>query len=120
MKLAFTTAGNSLGAPLDPSFGRAPNFLVYDEKTWTFEIVSNQQNLAAAQGAGIQAAQTLVKAGVGGLITGHCGPKAFRVLEAAGVLVFNTDAPTIAEALARYRAGALIAATAANIEGHWV
>lgn len=41
------------------------------------------------------------------LITGHCGPKAFRVLEAAAIKVFNTDAPTVAEALARWRAGEL-------------
>jgi predicted Fe-Mo cluster-binding NifX family protein len=120
MKLAFTTAGSSLGAPLDPSFGRAQNFLVYDQQGWTFEVISNQQNLDAPQGAGIQSAQTVVRAGANILITGHCGPKAFRVLEAAGVQVFNTDAPTIAEALARWRAGALIVATAANIEGHWV
>ena len=53
------------------------------------------------------------------LITGHCGPKAFRVLRAAGIKVFNTDAPTIAEALSRFRAGELIEAQSANIEGHW-
>ena len=82
-------------------------------------IISNQQNLNAAQGAGIQAAQTIVKAGAGALVTGHCGPKAFRVLAAAGVKVYNTDAPTIAEALARYLAGQLTEAAAANVESHW-
>ena len=120
MKLVFTTDGKDLAARLDPSFGRAPAFLVYDEATEAFERIDNVQNLNAAQGAGIQAAQTVVKAGAGALITGHCGPKAFRVLEAAGVRVFNTDAPTVAEALQRYRAGSLVAAAAANIESHWV
>lgn len=120
MKLAFTSTGENLACALDPSFGRASRFLVYDEQTQAFEIISNQQNLDAAQGAGIQAAQTIVKAGADALITGHCGPKAFRVLEAAGVKVFNTDAPSINEALTRYLAGALTEASAANIEGHWV
>ncbi len=119
MKIVLTTSADSLDSPLDPSFGRAQNFLVYDLRIQTFEIVSNKQNLQAAQGAGIQAAQTIVRAGAGALITGHCGPKAFRVLEAAGVKVFNTDAPVVAEALARYCAGALIESKAANVEGHW-
>ena len=42
-----------------------------------------------------------------------------RVLAAAGVKVYNTDAPTVADALARYRAGQLAEATAANVESHW-
>ena len=119
MKLIFTTSGNNLDALLAPSFGRTRNFLLYDPESGTSQLISNQQNLNAAQGAGIQAAQTIVKAGAQALITGHCGPKAFRVLEAAGVKVYNTDAPTIAEALARFRAGKLTEAMAANVEGHW-
>lgn len=119
MKLVFTTPGDSLDAPLDPSFGRAPNFLLYDTQGGACKVISNAQNLDAAQGAGIQAAQAIVKAGAGCLITGHCGPKAFRVLASAGVKVFNTDAPTVAEALARYRAGELTEAASANVEGHW-
>ena len=119
MKLIFTTAGETLDATLDPSFGRARNFLLYDLESGTGQVISNQQNLNAAQGAGIQAAQTIVKAGAQALVTGHCGPKAFRVLEAAGVKVYNTDAPTITEALARFRAGKLTEAMAATVEGHW-
>ena len=119
MKLAFTTAGQNMNEKLDPSFGRAMNFIIYDLHTEHFELVSNAQNTNATQGAGIQAAQTLVKTGVTALITGHCGPKAFRVLDAAGIKVYNTDAPTIAEALARYQGGKLVAATTANVEGHW-
>ena len=120
MKLAFTTPGEKLDSPLDPSFGRARNFLVYDLQTQAIEVISNAQNLEAAQGAGIQAAQTIAKAGAQALITGHCGPKAFRVLAAAGVKVYNTDTPTIAEALARYRTGQLTEAAEANVESHWV
>ena len=119
MKLIFTTSGENVDSPLDPSFGRARNFLLYDLQTDATEIISNQQNLNAAQGAGIQSTQTIVKAGAGALVTGHCGPKAFRVLAAAGIKVYNTDAPTIAGALARYRAGQLTEAAAANVESHW-
>ena len=119
MKLAFTTNGSDLDAPLDPSFGRAPNFLLHDQEGGMSQVISNQQNLDAAQGAGIQAAQTIVKAGAEALVTGHCGPKAFRVLAAAGVKVYNTDAPTVAEALARFQSGQLTEAVSANVESHW-
>ena len=119
MKLAFTTSGENLDSKLDPSFGRTKNFLIFDLELQASTLISNQQNLSAAQGAGIQAAQTIVKAGAQALITGHCGPKAFRVLEAAGVKVYNSDAPTIAAALARFQAGELTVAKVANVEGHW-
>lgn len=119
MKLAFTSPGGDLESALVPSFGRAPAFLFLDEETGALSSLSNEQNLNATQGAGIQAAQTIVKAGAGALITGHCGPKAFRVLTAAGIKVYNTDATTVSEALTRYRAGQLSEAKSANIEGHW-
>jgi len=119
VKLALTTSGQDLDAPLDPRFGRASRFLVYDLETDTFAVIDNAQNLAAAQGAGVQAAETVARAGVGALVTGHCGPKAFRVLQAARVAVYNTDAPTVADAIARYRAGALQPAAGADVQGHW-
>jgi predicted Fe-Mo cluster-binding NifX family protein len=119
MKIAFTTDGSELNALLDSRFGRSPKFLVYDLDSGTFEVIDNQKNLNAAQGAGIQSAETVARLGAKALVTGHCGPKAFRVLLAAGIKIFNTDAPTVADALEQYRAGKLIEAKAADVEGHW-
>ncbi len=119
MKIAFTTSGTDLSAPLDSRFGRAPKFLIYDLELGTFEIIDNEKNLNAAQGAGIQSAETVVRSGAHALVTGHCGPKAFRALGAAGVKIFNTDAPTVSGALEQYRAGTLAEATSADVEGHW-
>ncbi len=82
MKIAFTTSGDNLEAPLDSRFGRAPKFLIYDSDEDTFTVIDNQQNLNAAQGAGIQSAETVARLGAESLVTGHCGPKAFRVLGA--------------------------------------
>ena len=120
MKIVFTTSGNDLNAPLDSRFGRAPKFLVYDLDTDAFTVIDNQQNLNAAQGAGIQSAESVARTGAKGLVTGHCGPKAFRVLSAAGIKIYTADAPTVAEALEQYRAGKLAEAQAADVEGHWV
>jgi len=119
MTIAFTTPGDALDAPLDSRFGRAAKFLVYDLEANSFTLIDNQKNLNAAQGAGIQAAATIARSGATGLVTGHCGPKAFRVLRAAGVKVFTSAAPTVAAALAQYRAGQLKEAEAADTEGHW-
>jgi predicted Fe-Mo cluster-binding NifX family protein len=119
MKVVFTTSGDSLAAPLDSRFGRAPKFLVYDLESETFEIVDNQRNLNAAQGAGIQAAETVARLGAASLVTGHCGPKAFRALAAAGIQIFCTAASTVAEALDEYKSGRLEEAGSADVEGHW-
>lgn len=119
MNIAFTTSGDDLAAPLDSRFGRAPKFLVYDLDDDTFSIIDNQHNLNAAQGAGIQSAETVARTGAIGLVTGHCGPKAFRVLSAAGIKIYPCDAPTVAAALDDYRAGRLIEAKSADVEGHW-
>ena len=122
MKIAFTitTSGNDLNAPLDSRFGRAPKFLVYDMDTNTFDVIDNRQNLNAAQGAGIQSAETVARLGASCLVTGHCGPKAFRVLSAAGIKIFNTDAPIVAAAFEQCRSGQLAEANSADVEGHWV
>ena len=119
MKIAVTSQGNKLDDPVDPRFGRAMRFLVFDTETSDLQVVDNTSNLNTAQGAGIQAAETLSRLGVQAVITGHCGPKAFRVLTAAGIKVYTTDAPTVAAALEQYRAGQLTEAKAADVEGHW-
>lgn len=119
MRIAFTTSGENLEAPLDSRFGRAPKILVYDLDARTFEVIDNTQNLNAPQGAGIQAAQNVAGAGAKHLITGHCGPKAFKVLERAGIAVYTTDAATIMEALEQFRSGSLTPAQNADVAGHW-
>jgi predicted Fe-Mo cluster-binding NifX family protein len=119
MKIALTTTGQSLDAPFESRFGRAPRFIVVDLEQDSYTVVDNQQSLEAAQGAGIQAAQTVARLGVEALVSGHCGPKAFRVLQAAGITVFTCAAATVAEALQQYRAGKLVPAQNADVQGHW-
>ncbi len=120
MKIAISTSGSTLDAPLDPRFGRAVRFLVYDLEQKTFTLVDNEQNLNAAQGAGIQAAKTVVESGAQAVISGHCGPKAFTVLSAAGIAIYHCNADSIAAALEQHANGELQPAQDANVEGHWV
>jgi predicted Fe-Mo cluster-binding NifX family protein len=120
MRIAVTTEGNDLDAQIDSRFGRAPKFLVVDTETMRFNLVANTQSLDLAQGAGIQSAQNVLVHKPEVLLTGNCGPKAFRVLKAAGIKVVIGVKGRIRDAIRDYMNGKYIEATEANVEGHWV
>jgi predicted Fe-Mo cluster-binding NifX family protein len=120
MKIAISSSGPTLDDRLDLRFGRAAMFLIYDLDRDSFTVVDNTQNLEAAQGAGIQSAQHVVNADVGALVTGHTGPKAFKVLETAKVPVYLAEGGTVREVVAAFRAGTLKVISEADVEGHWV
>jgi predicted Fe-Mo cluster-binding NifX family protein len=119
MKIAVSAAGPTLDSPLDQRFGRARSFIVFDTLTRSHTVVDNTQALDSAQGAGVQAAETVARSGAECLITGHCGPKAFRVLSAAGIRICTGVSGSIAEAIAALEAGKLANARSADVEGHW-
>lgn len=117
-KIAITSEGPGLDDLVDPRFGRAAGFVVVDLETMDAGYIDNGQSQTMAQGAGIQAAQLIVKAGVKCLLTGYVGPKAFRALSAAGVGVGqNLEGLTVREALERFKSGSVPMATGANREG---
>ncbi|MFA6449227.1 MAG: NifB/NifX family molybdenum-iron cluster-binding protein [bacterium] len=120
MKIAISASGKTLDSQVDPRFGRAAGFIIYDMETGTFEYKDNSQNLNAMQGAGIQSAKNISDYGVGALITGHCGPKAFTALNAAGVKIYAGAAGTVAETIEKFKAGDLSEAENADVEGHWM
>ena len=120
MKIAITSQGSELSSELDSRFGRAQKFIIFDNDTKEFAAIGNDQNLNAAQGAGIQAAQNIINTGVEVLITGHCGPKAFKTLSAGDVKVFYSDGSSIADNIEKYNNGKLKSADSADVEAHWV
>ena len=120
MKVAVSSQGSELTSLVDQRFGRAAYFIVADTEEDAFSAVENEQNLNAAQGAGIQAAQTVANQGVEAVLTGHCGPKAFRVLSTAGVKIYVGVQGTVSQALQKLKAGELSEAAYADVEGHWV
>ena len=120
MKIVITSSGNSLESAVDPRFGRAAQFIEYDLETDNYVAHDNVQNLNAAQGAGIQAAQTVSQIGAQWLLTGHCGPKAFRVLQAADIKIAIGVKGTVAEAIENFKQGKIEAVDSPDVEGHWV
>lgn len=118
MKIAVTSIGETMESPVDPRFGRARYFVVHDLDGGSWEVVDNGSAMDTAQGAGVQAAQRVARTGAGALATGHCGPKAFRALKAAGIEVFVGANGTVREAVERYRRGELTPAEAADVDAH--
>jgi len=82
-------------------------------------VISNETNLNAVQGAGLQAAQTLVNQGVQAVVTGHVGPKAFAGLRSANVTIYTGAEGTVRQALEAFQAGRLRALSQADVQGHW-
>ena len=120
MIIVVTSEGPTPQDRVDPRFGRAKYFMVYDSDAGKWESVDNKQNLQAAQGAGIQAAATVANKKCTVLITGHCGPKAFRVLESANVEIYLCpESVSVSGALEKYKKGELKKADNADVEGHW-
>jgi predicted Fe-Mo cluster-binding NifX family protein len=119
MKIVVSSTGATAESPVDPRFGRAAQFILFDTETGEYRAVTNEQNLQAAQGAGIQAAMMISRLGAQYLITGNCGPKAFRALAAAGIKVIVGAEGTVAEVIEQFKAGKLQPSSAPNVDGHW-
>ena len=120
MKVVITAQKDDVDGPVDPRFGRARWFIVYDTETGESAVHDNEQNLNAAQGAGVQAAQNVARLGVGGIITGHVGPRAFATLKAAGIKVYTGASGTVKEAVTMLKAEELQAVDQPDVEGHWM
>jgi predicted Fe-Mo cluster-binding NifX family protein len=119
MKLAITSTGPDLSSPFDSRFGRAKYLIIVDTPARAFAAVDNALAMNAAEGAGIQAAQNVIDNKVEAVITGNCGPKAFRALSAAGITVYLAPEGTVTENLDRFDHGQFLPAVAANVDGHW-
>lgn len=119
MKIAVTSQGQDTSSLLDPRFGRAKWFMIFDDQNSQWKAQDNSLNLNATQGAGIQAAQNIASTGAQVLITGNVGPNAFKALNAARIQVFLASSCNIEEALRQYKEGKLPQVDKANVEGHW-
>jgi len=119
MKIAVTSTGSNLDAQVDPRFGRAAYILIVDSETFNFEVLDNKENVNAFKGAGIQAAIMVSGKKTEVLLTGFCGPNAFKVMKAAKIGVANNASGAVRDAVKAYLNGKLPLSEKANIEGQW-
>jgi predicted Fe-Mo cluster-binding NifX family protein len=118
MKIAITATGPSLDDQVESRFGRAPYYLFVDTETMEAEAVQNP-NVAAGGGAGIQAAQLVSERGARFVLTGNCGPNAFRVFGSAGIGIIVGVGGTVRQAVNQFRSGALQPADQPNVASHY-
>lgn len=118
MKIAITSQGDDLNAPVDTRFGRCAYFIIIDPETESFEAVSNPA-VDAMGGAGPQAAQTIADKGAQVVITGNVGPNAFQTLKAANIKIYQGASGTVKETLAKYKAGELKELSDFSVPGHF-
>ncbi len=119
MKIALTSTGKELTSEMDPRFGRAAYFILADTDTLEYEVVENSENANISQGAGIQAGKAIVDKGAEVLITGFCGPKAFKVLESAGVKMIVGVTGRVKDVIENYKSGKYKETNTPNVDGHW-
>ena len=116
MKIAVTSQGDTLDSQLDPRFGRAAFIIVVDTETLEFEAFDNNENKNAFKGAGTQAAAMVCDKEAEVLLTGFCGPNAFKTLEAAGIKVANDQSGRVIDAVQKFKQGNVVYADNANKE----
>jgi predicted Fe-Mo cluster-binding NifX family protein len=119
MIVAVTAKGTHLSDEVDPRFGRAPYILIVDTETMECQALDNSSNVNAFKGAGIQAATMVAEKGAQVLLTGYCGPNAFRTVQAAGMKVVSDVTGTVRQAVEKFLSGKVQYSENANVEGHW-
>ncbi|MCP4131438.1 MAG: dinitrogenase iron-molybdenum cofactor biosynthesis protein [bacterium] len=118
MKIAITAQGKDPDSEVDPLFGRAKGFIIYDNETGDYTYIDNLKNLNAKQGAGIQSSKNIIDAGAEVLITGDVGPKAFRALNSADVEIYTGAKGRVRESIDLFKNGKLKKTADATVEGH--
>jgi predicted Fe-Mo cluster-binding NifX family protein len=118
MKIAITATNPSLDANVDPRLGRCAYFVFVDPETMDYEVVDNAAAFAGG-GAGVATAQAVASKGAEVVLTGNCGPNAYRGLEAAGIKVITGISGTVKDAIIDYKAGKFKEVEQPNVSSHF-
>ena len=110
MRIVIPANGVNLDAPISPVFGRCPTFIFVDTDTMAFEALPNPA-LNAPGGAGTQAAPAVIQHGAQAILSNPLGPNALRVVQAAGIPIYEVKGATVRQAVAAFIAGQATPAT---------
>ncbi len=102
MKIAVTSKGKDIDSEVDPKFGKAAYILIIDTFSLGFEVWNNSENFKES---GIQRAAIVNEKGAKALLTGFCGPNAFKALKNAGIQVSNEVSGTVRDAIKAFNEG---------------
>lgn len=86
MKIVFTTKGENWDSQIDPRFGRAEMFLIYDDQSDSLELVTNNETESMDHGVGMQTSKKIINLNADVVITGNgAGGKALDVLKSTDI-----------------------------------
>jgi len=119
MKICVTSRGPDLSSDVDPRFGRARFFIIYDDENESYEVVDNDENVNAAGGAGVQSATDVASKGCQWVVSGHMGPKAMSILQEASVKVATGASGKVSDALRDFAEGNLDKIDDADVASRW-
>ncbi len=99
MLIAVSANSSNMDDQLEPRFGRAAGFIIYDVDSAQSRFIENYENSQLAQGAGLQTSQMLAEQGVSVIISGTFGPKAVEALEIGGISMISVSGGTVREVI---------------------
>lgn len=107
MRVAVSTRKPSPDAPIEPHFGHAPWFMIYDTDRKAWDAIENDPGPPGAKGAGIRTAEHIRGAGVQAVISGRLGPHPLDKLRLAGIEVCQASGISAAAAVEKFQRGEL-------------
>ena len=118
MKIAITAHGENHHSIVDFRFVQSDYLVLYNQEKATWDSQFPIQKLENVQKSTIPAVDTLMKSGATILITGHIGPKAFKMLQTEKITIYSLGEMnhriTVGEALNAFLGGELKVITVPN------
>ncbi|MCD4846819.1 MAG: NifB/NifX family molybdenum-iron cluster-binding protein [Candidatus Aegiribacteria sp.] len=96
MKVIVSSLGKDLDSKISPVFGRAQWFISVDTDDMSYEAFENP-SISQSSGAGIMAAQFVLKKGPASVLSANIGPNAFEVLQAGSISCYIAENGTVKE-----------------------
>lgn len=108
MKIAISVTTPKANAAFESRFGRAAAFIIVDTDTDERQVIANPATRLGG-GAGIRAAEFLIRQHVEAVVSGAFGPKASDVLHSSAVHLYTARSGTVDDLVARLLKGDLTA-----------
>lgn len=106
MKIAISSQGKEENSLMDSRFGRCEYFCIYDIEDDGFKVIENTA-INSNAGAGIEAANLVLKETIDAIVTGNIGPHANEVLKRSNIKIFTSDVKKISDIINEYKGNKL-------------
>ncbi len=102
MKIAISSQGREKNSLMDSRFGRCEYFCIYDIENDGFKVIENTA-INSNAGAGIEAANLVLKESIDAVVTGNIGPHANEVFKKSNIKIFTSDVKRISDIINEYK-----------------